>query len=62
MSNQSKLPQPYRYKVAAAKFKSLGGRMDVQAPEGIPEPELDVLTEALELMSEISERGRKQNG
>jgi hypothetical protein len=60
VSTSTKLPQPYRYKVAAAKFKSLGGRMEVQAPEGIPEPELNVLTEALELFGEIADRKKER--
>jgi len=60
-ANNQQLPQPYRYKVAAAKFQRLKGTLVLEAPTGMNEQELDALTNTLEMLCELAEiAGGKQ--
>lgn len=45
-------PQPYRFEIAKAKFQKAKGVFSIEAPEGINEDEINLLTEALELFSD----------
>jgi hypothetical protein len=46
-------PQPYRFEIAKAKFKRANGTFTIHAPEGVNEEELDLITQALELFSDV---------